>query len=198
MTLQVFLGNSSSAASLPNRQDEVTSKLIHLAAVNVHESKDSFHRLWTATSERSHHSNDVKFLQSWCKCSLLPLAISSALNFERPCYLRGGICLKTGTPNCEPFRGPCRAFTVCCKIRSWHARGSRNLAGEGSECGSCGLSESNMFKSEPYISLPSPLLAIVAREEVGRVRKTMGRIHVYYNIYKDFYLKTFCFIKHIL
>jgi hypothetical protein len=45
MTLQVFLGNSSSAASLPNRQDEVTSKLIHLAAVNVHESKDSFHRL---------------------------------------------------------------------------------------------------------------------------------------------------------
>ncbi|NP_001020524.1 beta-defensin 51 precursor [Mus musculus] len=45
-------------------------------------------------------------------------AISSALNFERPCYLRGGICLKQGTPNCEPFRGPCRAFTVCCKIRS--------------------------------------------------------------------------------
>ncbi|CAH6787102.1 Gm6040 [Phodopus roborovskii] len=45
-------------------------------------------------------------------------AISNALNFERPCYLRGGICLKQGTPNCEPFRGPCRAFTVCCKIRS--------------------------------------------------------------------------------
>uniref|UniRef100_A0A2K6EG02 Beta/alpha-defensin C-terminal domain-containing protein n=1 Tax=Propithecus coquereli TaxID=379532 RepID=A0A2K6EG02_PROCO len=40
-----------------------------------------------------------------------------ALNFERPCYLRGGICLKQGTPNCEPFRGPCQAFTVCCKIR---------------------------------------------------------------------------------
>uniref|UniRef100_A0A8C8T506 Predicted gene 6040 n=1 Tax=Peromyscus maniculatus bairdii TaxID=230844 RepID=A0A8C8T506_PERMB len=45
-------------------------------------------------------------------------AISSALHFERPCYLRGGICLKQGTPNCEPFRGPCRAFTVCCKIRN--------------------------------------------------------------------------------
>uniref|UniRef100_A0A8C0VZA6 Uncharacterized protein n=1 Tax=Castor canadensis TaxID=51338 RepID=A0A8C0VZA6_CASCN len=43
--------------------------------------------------------------------------ITRALNFERPCYLRGGICLKRGSPNCEPFRGPCRAFTVCCKIR---------------------------------------------------------------------------------
>uniref|UniRef100_A0A8C2N0I7 Predicted gene 6040 n=1 Tax=Cricetulus griseus TaxID=10029 RepID=A0A8C2N0I7_CRIGR len=43
-------------------------------------------------------------------------AINTALNFERPCYLRGGICLKQGTPNCEPFRGPCRAFMVCCKI----------------------------------------------------------------------------------
>lgn len=40
-----------------------------------------------------------------------------AFNFERPCYLRGGICLKQGTPNCEPFRGPCRAFTVCCKVK---------------------------------------------------------------------------------
>ncbi|KAM9194434.1 uncharacterized protein ACIGJ3_019173 [Trichechus inunguis] len=40
-----------------------------------------------------------------------------ALSFERPCYLRGGICLKQGTPDCEPFRGPCRAFTVCCKVR---------------------------------------------------------------------------------
>ncbi|KAM7328851.1 hypothetical protein ACRRTK_012943 [Alexandromys fortis] len=44
-------------------------------------------------------------------------AFSSAFNSERPCYLRGGICLKQGTPNCEPFRGLCRAFTVCCKIR---------------------------------------------------------------------------------
>uniref|UniRef100_A0A8C5K1H5 Predicted gene 6040 n=1 Tax=Jaculus jaculus TaxID=51337 RepID=A0A8C5K1H5_JACJA len=43
--------------------------------------------------------------------------ITWALNFERPCYLRGGICMKQGTPNCEPFRGPCRAFTVCCKIK---------------------------------------------------------------------------------
>uniref|UniRef100_A0A8C8YNW2 Beta-defensin 5 n=1 Tax=Prolemur simus TaxID=1328070 RepID=A0A8C8YNW2_PROSS len=43
--------------------------------------------------------------------------ITGALNFERPCYLRGGICLKQGTPDCEPFRGPCRAFTICCKIR---------------------------------------------------------------------------------
>uniref|UniRef100_A0A8D0NDK2 Uncharacterized protein n=1 Tax=Sus scrofa TaxID=9823 RepID=A0A8D0NDK2_PIG len=40
-----------------------------------------------------------------------------ALNFQRPCYLRGGICLKQGTPNCEPFQGPCRAFTMCCKIK---------------------------------------------------------------------------------
>uniref|UniRef100_A0A4W2HWL4 Beta/alpha-defensin C-terminal domain-containing protein n=1 Tax=Bos indicus x Bos taurus TaxID=30522 RepID=A0A4W2HWL4_BOBOX len=40
-----------------------------------------------------------------------------ALNFERPCRLRGGICLKQGTPSCEPFRGPCRAFIVCCKIK---------------------------------------------------------------------------------
>uniref|UniRef100_A0A5F4WG91 Beta-defensin n=1 Tax=Callithrix jacchus TaxID=9483 RepID=A0A5F4WG91_CALJA len=47
---------------------------------------------------------------------LLP-GITRALNFERPCYLRGGICLKQGTPDCEPFRGPCRVFTVCCKIR---------------------------------------------------------------------------------
>uniref|UniRef100_A0A673STV6 Uncharacterized protein n=1 Tax=Suricata suricatta TaxID=37032 RepID=A0A673STV6_SURSU len=39
-------------------------------------------------------------------------------NFKRPCYLRGGICLKQGTPNCEPFQGPCRAFTVCCKVKS--------------------------------------------------------------------------------
>uniref|UniRef100_A0A4W2C1F9 Beta-defensin n=1 Tax=Bos indicus x Bos taurus TaxID=30522 RepID=A0A4W2C1F9_BOBOX len=39
------------------------------------------------------------------------------LNFERPCHLRGRICLKQGTPSCEPFRGPCRAFTVCCKIK---------------------------------------------------------------------------------
>ncbi|KAM5175548.1 uncharacterized protein ACOB7L_015020 [Callospermophilus lateralis] len=44
--------------------------------------------------------------------------LSRALSFERPCYLWGGICLKRGTPNCESFRGPCRAFTVCCKIRS--------------------------------------------------------------------------------
>uniref|UniRef100_A0A8C5YC31 Beta-defensin 5 n=1 Tax=Microcebus murinus TaxID=30608 RepID=A0A8C5YC31_MICMU len=43
--------------------------------------------------------------------------VTRVLNFERPCYLRGGICLKKGSPNCEPFRGPCRAFTVCCKIR---------------------------------------------------------------------------------
>uniref|UniRef100_A0AC11CKQ0 Uncharacterized protein n=1 Tax=Ovis aries TaxID=9940 RepID=A0AC11CKQ0_SHEEP len=50
--------------------------------------------------------------------SLDPLPDSTrALNFERPCYLRGGICLKQGTPSCEPFRGPCRAFTVCCKIK---------------------------------------------------------------------------------
>uniref|UniRef100_A0A8C0E311 Uncharacterized protein n=1 Tax=Balaenoptera musculus TaxID=9771 RepID=A0A8C0E311_BALMU len=42
---------------------------------------------------------------------------SRALNFERPCYFRGGICLKQVTPSCEPFRGPCRAFTVCCKIK---------------------------------------------------------------------------------
>uniref|UniRef100_A0A4W2BJX4 Uncharacterized protein n=1 Tax=Bos indicus x Bos taurus TaxID=30522 RepID=A0A4W2BJX4_BOBOX len=40
-----------------------------------------------------------------------------ALNFERPSRLLGGICLKQGTPSCEPFRGPCRAFTVCCKIK---------------------------------------------------------------------------------
>uniref|UniRef100_A0A2I3GFY5 Beta/alpha-defensin C-terminal domain-containing protein n=1 Tax=Nomascus leucogenys TaxID=61853 RepID=A0A2I3GFY5_NOMLE len=38
--------------------------------------------------------------------------ITRAVRFERP-----GICLKRGTPNCEPFRGPCRAFTVCCKVR---------------------------------------------------------------------------------
>lgn len=44
--------------------------------------------------------------------------------------------------------------------------------GEESECDSCGLSESNMFKSEPYISLPSPLLAIVAKEE--RNTDTLG------------------------
>ncbi|XP_022260001.1 uncharacterized protein CBD139 isoform X23 [Canis lupus familiaris] len=42
---------------------------------------------------------------------------TGAFNFERPCYLRGGNCLKRGTPNCEPFRGPCRAFTVCCKAK---------------------------------------------------------------------------------
>lgn len=42
---------------------------------------------------------------------------TGALNFERPCYLRGGICLKRGTPNCEPFHGPCRAFTICCRIK---------------------------------------------------------------------------------
>ncbi|ERE87749.1 Defensin propeptide containing protein [Cricetulus griseus] len=52
-------------------------------------------------------------------------AINTALNFERPCYLRGGICLKQGTPNCEPFRGPCRAFMVCCKIEV-DIRGLRN------------------------------------------------------------------------
>uniref|UniRef100_A0A7N9CWJ6 Uncharacterized protein n=1 Tax=Macaca fascicularis TaxID=9541 RepID=A0A7N9CWJ6_MACFA len=51
-----------------------------------------------------------------CSFCHLP-GITRALHFERPCYLRGGICLKRGTPNCEPFRGPCRAFTVCCKIR---------------------------------------------------------------------------------
>uniref|UniRef100_A0A4W2HSN6 Beta/alpha-defensin C-terminal domain-containing protein n=1 Tax=Bos indicus x Bos taurus TaxID=30522 RepID=A0A4W2HSN6_BOBOX len=39
------------------------------------------------------------------------------LNFQRPCRLLGGICLKQGTPSCEPFRGPYRAFTVCCKIQ---------------------------------------------------------------------------------
>ncbi|XP_038546291.1 uncharacterized protein CBD139 isoform X2 [Canis lupus familiaris] len=49
---------------------------------------------------------------------LPPLPDSTgAFNFERPCYLRGGNCLKRGTPNCEPFRGPCRAFTVCCKAK---------------------------------------------------------------------------------
>uniref|UniRef100_G1QFP4 Uncharacterized protein n=1 Tax=Myotis lucifugus TaxID=59463 RepID=G1QFP4_MYOLU len=42
---------------------------------------------------------------------------TGALNFERPCYLRGGICLKQGTPNCKPFQGPCRAFTICCRIK---------------------------------------------------------------------------------
>ncbi|KAM4802209.1 uncharacterized protein ACH125_000942 [Urocitellus parryii] len=44
--------------------------------------------------------------------------LTRALSFERPCFLRGGICLKRGAPNCEPFRGPWWAFTVCCKIRS--------------------------------------------------------------------------------
>uniref|UniRef100_A0A452QFE8 Beta-defensin n=1 Tax=Ursus americanus TaxID=9643 RepID=A0A452QFE8_URSAM len=47
---------------------------------------------------------------------MLAVGVGS-FNFERPCYLRGGICLKQGTPNCEPFRGPCRAFTVCCKVK---------------------------------------------------------------------------------
>ncbi|EPQ16741.1 hypothetical protein D623_10001961 [Myotis brandtii] len=42
---------------------------------------------------------------------------TGALNFERPCYLRGGICLKRGTPNCKPIQGPCRAFTICCRIK---------------------------------------------------------------------------------
>ncbi|CAD7680725.1 unnamed protein product [Nyctereutes procyonoides] len=60
---------------------------------------------------------------------LPPLPDSTgAFNFERPCYLRGGICLKRGTPNCEPFRGPCRAFTVCCKVkgsgRKWSSQGT--------------------------------------------------------------------------
>uniref|UniRef100_G3VN70 Uncharacterized protein n=1 Tax=Sarcophilus harrisii TaxID=9305 RepID=G3VN70_SARHA len=36
----------------------------------------------------------------------------------RPCYLRGGVCLKRGTPGCVPFRGPCREFTVCCKRKN--------------------------------------------------------------------------------
>uniref|UniRef100_A0A8C6EH82 Uncharacterized protein n=1 Tax=Moschus moschiferus TaxID=68415 RepID=A0A8C6EH82_MOSMO len=49
--------------------------------------------------------------------SILFQVLTRALNFERPCHLRGGICLKQGTPSCEPFRGPCRAFTVCCKIK---------------------------------------------------------------------------------
>uniref|UniRef100_A0A4W2DJA5 Beta-defensin n=1 Tax=Bos indicus x Bos taurus TaxID=30522 RepID=A0A4W2DJA5_BOBOX len=43
------------------------------------------------------------------------LLSSCRLNFERPCHLRGEICLKQGT--CEAFRGPCQAFTVCCKIK---------------------------------------------------------------------------------
>ncbi|XP_047713183.1 uncharacterized protein LOC125164466 isoform X11 [Prionailurus viverrinus] len=49
-------------------------------------------------------------------------AATKAFNFERPCYLRGGICLKQGTPDCEPFRGPCRAFTVCCKVKGLWGR----------------------------------------------------------------------------
>uniref|UniRef100_A0ABI7VVN3 WAP domain-containing protein n=1 Tax=Felis catus TaxID=9685 RepID=A0ABI7VVN3_FELCA len=49
-------------------------------------------------------------------------AATRAFNFERPCYLRGGICLKQGTPDCEPFRGPCRAFTVCCKVKGLWGR----------------------------------------------------------------------------
>ncbi|KAM6149642.1 uncharacterized protein O8D03_018390 [Erethizon dorsatum] len=44
-------------------------------------------------------------------------ALFAVFQFERPCNLRGGICLKLGTPNCEPFRGPYRAFTACCRIR---------------------------------------------------------------------------------
>ncbi|XP_040345752.1 uncharacterized protein LOC121039607 isoform X4 [Herpailurus yagouaroundi] len=52
---------------------------------------------------------------------VLPAA-TRAFNFERPCYLRGGICLKQGTPDCEPFRGPCRAFTVCCKVKGLWGR----------------------------------------------------------------------------
>ncbi|KAM5311715.1 uncharacterized protein AAES06_021501 isoform 1-T5 [Glossophaga mutica] len=49
-------------------------------------------------------------------CQALP-DNTRALSFERPCYLRGGVCLKQGTPNCEPYRGPCRAFTICCRIK---------------------------------------------------------------------------------
>uniref|UniRef100_A0A667HWQ4 Uncharacterized protein n=1 Tax=Lynx canadensis TaxID=61383 RepID=A0A667HWQ4_LYNCA len=52
----------------------------------------------------------------------LSQAATRAFNFERPCYLRGGICLKQGTPDCEPFRGPCRAFTVCCKVKGLWGR----------------------------------------------------------------------------
>uniref|UniRef100_A0A8B9Y897 Uncharacterized protein n=1 Tax=Bos mutus grunniens TaxID=30521 RepID=A0A8B9Y897_BOSMU len=44
-------------------------------------------------------------------------AINAGEVFERPSRLPGGICLKQGTPSYEPFRGPCWAFTVCCKIK---------------------------------------------------------------------------------
>uniref|UniRef100_A0A8C9M5G8 Uncharacterized protein n=1 Tax=Panthera tigris altaica TaxID=74533 RepID=A0A8C9M5G8_PANTA len=57
----------------------------------------------------------------WKRDNPLPAA-TRAFNFERPCYLRGGICLKQGTPDCEPFRGPCRAFTVCCKVKGLWGR----------------------------------------------------------------------------
>uniref|UniRef100_A0A8C2VYW0 Uncharacterized protein n=1 Tax=Chinchilla lanigera TaxID=34839 RepID=A0A8C2VYW0_CHILA len=42
--------------------------------------------------------------------------IARVLQFERPCNLQGGICLKLGAPKCEPFREPCQAFTAYCRI----------------------------------------------------------------------------------
>ncbi|KAG3294234.1 hypothetical protein H1C71_040531, partial [Ictidomys tridecemlineatus] len=57
------------------------------------------------------------FLRVPCAVLQVLPGLARALSFERPCFLRGGICQKRGTPNCESFRGPCRAFAVCCKIR---------------------------------------------------------------------------------
>lgn len=71
-----------------------------------------------------------------------------ALNFERPCYLRGGICLKQGTPRCEPFRGPCRAFTVCCKIkRSWQKQPSQRTPAKDMKHGSACPNKSKQYSS---------------------------------------------------
>uniref|UniRef100_A0A4X2KEZ9 Uncharacterized protein n=1 Tax=Vombatus ursinus TaxID=29139 RepID=A0A4X2KEZ9_VOMUR len=52
-----------------------------------------------------------------------PIFVHAARNargfsYERPCYLRGGVCLKRGTPGCVPFKGPCREFTACCKRKN--------------------------------------------------------------------------------
>uniref|UniRef100_A0A5F8G9M4 Uncharacterized protein n=1 Tax=Monodelphis domestica TaxID=13616 RepID=A0A5F8G9M4_MONDO len=63
-------------------------------------------------------------LQGWFQLQTLdePLFLCAGSTrgffYERPCYLRGGVCLKRGTPGCVPFRGPCREFTVCCKRKN--------------------------------------------------------------------------------
>ena len=124
----------------------------HLTSEQEHEETWGGHLLLVFSWERWGFHLDAEIssfphgISSFIQTSFHFPDSSRALNFERPCYLQGGICLKQVTPSCEPFRGPCRAFTVCCKIkRRWWRNPSQGILAREPKHGSSGPNKSKQF-----------------------------------------------------